>query len=1160
MTGVPYPPSVSEPDPRPRTTWRRLGTGFLALVVASLLLPSVAAVGVSLPSRSDPGTLAVSVPPGIFPGTHAASVGVPSAGSGYVAATVFPPPDPVARDRAIQASTSVTLRPAVVHPTVGAPSPTGTLFPSNGTIDKGLVGASNIAYPLGIAYDPVDHHPLVAGAYSATLGDVNPTTGSVSSIATLGSSTTSPYVLGAQATAVAFDSTSGLAYVLDPLGGFVDVVDVANGTTVALFELSLFGSTPSAVALDPTDGYLFVADSANDSVDFLDDTSGAILINITVGVDPVALAYDSASAELFVANAGSNNVSVISVPSEMAVASVPVGTEPIALADVTSTHTLWVLNSRSGNVTFVDEATLSSPGTVYLPTGSIGYATGLVVDPARNRVYALNAPSGDVQQLNATTGALGTSATVGGTVYAGALDASRDQVDLANTARNTLDVLDPATGSVVGSYPLGSAPMGAVYDPSTETTFVADAATDWVDVYDAKTEAPLAPIPIGAPAVGIVYAASVNLVAVIQSDGNVSFISPSTGGVSGTWGPHNGTILNQIAFANGNFFITGFNPYRPSDPWDVYVVSPSFSELRCIGAGYGVTALTYDSSTHNLYVAASDEIVIISAAVNNYEGAVSIPSATVASGVAFDADTSSVIVATALPGTVLAYNTSSAHWTGDAVDGGLDSDFSSVLYVSSLRTIYVTELFNGVLIALQETASSTFVNASATAGTGPVGTAFSTLSGLLYVSNMVGGTISLDQVGPATSLPLVASLSASPASVALGSPVVFTTSVTFPSWDKNLTYSGLPSGCTGRNATVLTCTPSAAGSFPVTVTVRNPLGQTTTASTTVAVIAPLVLGSVAAVPAAVTLGTSTRIEVQYSGGAPPVAVSYPELPTGCANTSSVNWSCTPTATGTFPIEVEINDSVGHSVNGTAELTVNPHLAITSFGTSNGNISLGGSVTFTVVVTGGTTPLSYSYTGLPAGCSSENAATFSCSPSAIGVFPVGVTVTDASGTKAIDSTTLAVASTGSGTGTGGFTSLDLLVVLAAVVLVGVVGVLFATRRRRPAAGGPMVAAGGAAPPAGPTEEEEEEPEAPEGSVIVEPPPREEVMAAAPPPPPVKAPERFFTDPDAEPAPPPAAPAPGAGRPPLICAKCGTANEPWLTTCRKCKRALLSTGSS
>ncbi len=69
------------------------------------------------------------------------------------------------------------------------------------------------------------------------------------------------------------------------------------------------------------------------------------------------------------------------------------------------------------------------------------------------------------------------------------------------------------------------------------------------------------------------------------------------------------------------------------------------------------------------------------------------------------------------------------------------------------------------------------------------------------------------------------------------------------------------------------------------------------------------------------------------------------------------------------------------------------LSITSFTANPSPVAVGKSTTFTTVATGGVTPYSYSYTGLPPGCGSQNTASFACTPTKAGNYTVKVFVND-----------------------------------------------------------------------------------------------------------------------------------------------------------------------
>lgn len=81
--------------------------------------------------------------------------------------------------------------------------------------------------------------------------------------------------------------------------------------------------------------------------------------------------------------------------------------------------------------------------------------------------------------------------------------------------------------------------------------------------------------------------------------------------------------------------------------------------------------------------------------------------------------------------------------------------------------------------------------------------------------------------------------------------------------------------------------------------------------------------------------------------------------------------------------------------------------ITSFSLSPNPVISGNTESMTVAASGGTSPLSYSYTGLPSGCSNSNSDPLVCAPTATGTFMVTATVTDAHGLTASASAVLTV---------------------------------------------------------------------------------------------------------------------------------------------------------
>ena len=110
----------------------------------------------------------------------------------------------------------------------------------------------------------------------------------------------------------------------------------------------------------------------------------------------------------------------------------------------------------------------------------------------------------------------------------------------------------------------------------------------------------------------------------------------------------------------------------------------------------------------------------------------------------------------------------------------------------------------------------------------------------------------------------------------------------------------------------------------------------------------------------------------------------------------------------FAICTVTDSSYPHAIATTGvPIIVSPDPSIASFAASPANLVLGGRVDFNVSATGGEGELSYSYTGLPAGCHSANTSLLSCTPTAAGNYNVTVTITDHAGKSATATVRLSI---------------------------------------------------------------------------------------------------------------------------------------------------------
>ena len=255
---------------------------------------------------------------------------------------------------------------------------------------------------------------------------------------------------------------------------------------------------------------------------------------------------------------------------------------------------------------------------------------------------------------------------------------------------------------------------------------------------------------------------------------------------------------------------------------------------------------------------------------------------------------------------------------------------------------------------------------------------------------------------PGTCAPEVSTPIGSPGSVDIGEPVHFQATLLGAgsggdTYDWGSLAAGL--GCSPSTSSSIACLPTAAGTYPVAVTVTDSAGQSNTSSTLeFSVDSDPVVGVPAASPASAETGSAIDFTVAPSGGSGGYAYLWSDLPTPCAGADTAAPICHPATPGAYSISVNVTDSNGVSVTSALlsyTVAAGPELTVPT-ATPRGPIDLSQSVTFSTVATGGVSPYSFAWQDLPTGCSSANASSVSCTPTAAGAWTIAVSVTDTAG--------------------------------------------------------------------------------------------------------------------------------------------------------------------
>lgn len=227
-------------------------------------------------------------------------------------------------------------------------------------------------------------------------------------------------------------------------------------------------------------------------------------------------------------------------------------------------------------------------------------------------------------------------------------------------------------------------------------------------------------------------------------------------------------------------------------------------------------------------------------------------------------------------------------------------------------------------------------------------------------------------------------------------------------------YAYSPSGsgavCLPSSGSEVNCTSGAPGTaFSVSVRVTDVYGVTFSATSADVAVGPALSANITASTQTPLLGETMAFNANGSGGSgAPYSFAYIGLPPGCVSLNRTTIGCLPTQANWYNVSVVVTDGV----NGTANASVSIHVVfdfnvvvpastplgqqLTILVDSNESFSNATTTPSSVRTDGGVGTLTYAYSGLPPGCSSEDVASLTCTPSALGTYPVLVSVHDQAG--------------------------------------------------------------------------------------------------------------------------------------------------------------------
>jgi hypothetical protein len=135
-------------------------------------------------------------------------------------------------------------------------------------------------------------------------------------------------------------------------------------------------------------------------------------------------------------------------------------------------------------------------------------------------------------------------------------------------------------------------------------------------------------------------------------------------------------------------------------------------------------------------------------------------------------------------------------------------------------------------------------------------------------------------------------------------------------------WTGLPPGCPSENASFLTCRPTETGTFRISASASDAGGElASTANVSVTIDPDPAILSLGPTHRPIVEGAAVAFSALTTGGSGGFAYSWSGLPPGCTPSNNSTVACVPTASGTFTIDVIVEDSSGGRAQASIQATV-----------------------------------------------------------------------------------------------------------------------------------------------------------------------------------------------------------------------------------------------
>ncbi|MGA8710647.1 MAG: PKD domain-containing protein, partial [Thermoplasmata archaeon] len=734
----------------------------------------------------------------------------------------------------------------------------------------------------------------------------------------------------------------------------------------------------SAFVYDPGNGDVYATVPSRDSVLVVNPQTESIVDPpIPVGYDPNAITFDPASNNVFVANSGSSNITVINAGNNrVSIANVPVGSEPVALVDDPADGLVFVANAGSS---YLSVLTADNPAAG-LPTIVLfsGPADGLAYSARSGKVVATEPASTYATIIDASTRTVVTSvAPVGKDVIAAVTSANQTEFVLGNSTFGDLIVLNSTVGTSVGArISVDSDATQLVLDPQAGAIYCWTSGAHVLEKVNLSSDVATAAAPATlAPLNSVTYLATGSRV--LSSSGNESLIysiDSTRLGLSSPVISASSSPLSILADPFADRFYVGtfasLDAYNGTS--DQFITSVHDLDGNS-------TQLALDHPNNLLWLANSlSGVVAVNLTTLQVAVATGLPvSPNCADGIAVDPSSSAVFVLTS-PTTIRVLNSTNGdvllssvtvgsnvtsiaydpadnqvYAAGDQVSllngSSFQVDFPPVaigvshrvlgeIYEPSRKDVYIASVGllpgeQGIVSVLDGSSGAATEGSLVEIPVGESPVAFGIVtpgntstpgSAMVWVANELSGTVSV-----ISSPPEITSFSSSPSTIDLGFPTTILVTYQGGAGESDVSYGGLPSGCSSASKLMVNCTPNVSGTFILAVNLTDSFGFSANATTGLIVESSLAVRtsfSPSTLPN-IDPGIPLRGTAAASDGSPPYSFSWSFSDGNVSSGPSVSHSFS--LPGVFVVTAEVRDSTGatNTSSSTVVVVASPSAAV-----------------------------------------------------------------------------------------------------------------------------------------------------------------------------------------------------------------------------------------